>query len=95
MGYEDTVIKGRVKQELIINWSNTITGHFLGIQPTLEYGAQEKVDAWIREIRLEQAKITGDKVIKEVVEWIEEHKIHFNHNLRQWKAFLKERGIEQ
>ena len=97
---EDTVIKGRVKQELIINWSNSITGHLLGWQPTLEPDAQEKVDAWIREIRLEQAEISFKAGIRELVEWMKQ-----NHHYPQTKggyyietgmleAKLKEWGIE-
>lgn len=57
MKWEDTVIKGRVKQDLTIHWTNTITGHLLGWQPTLEPNAQDIFDAWVEEIRQEQAQI--------------------------------------
>lgn len=70
MEAKDSVIKGGVKQELIIYWSNTITGHLLGWQPTLEHNAHEKFDAWVKEIRLEQAEISWklrtDDILKQL-----------------------------
>ncbi len=48
-----------------------------------------------RQGREAQAEITFKAGIREVVEWIEEHKMHLNHNHRQWKAKLKEWGIEK
>jgi len=72
MEAKDTVITGSVKQDLTIRWSNTISGHVLGYAPTLEPDAQEKLDNWIREIRLEQAEVSFKAGQKEVVDWVKE-----------------------
>jgi len=102
MEAKDTVIKGAIKQDLKITWTNTITGHLLGFQPTLELSAQNKFDDWIREIRLEQAEHSFKAGIKEVVEFVgeivylwhdEENKAHICLDKELWQAKLKKWGI--
>ncbi len=106
MKASETVIKGAVRQTLEINWSNSITGHLLGWQVTLEPNAQDKVDAWIKGIRLEQAEITWSiaekEGMKEVVDYVLAHRetemnkygnIYIKPD--EWRAKLKEWGIEQ
>ena len=84
---KDTVLQGRVTQELKISWTNTITGHLLGWQPELEATAQDKFDEFIRLIRLEQAEITWNLAIREMVKWMRQEGIA----IPEWK--LEEWGI--